>query len=111
MSRIEGHDSRTADKFVVRMKPGQRERLHARAQADNRSMNDAAVTAIDRYLDQGVAFDELLRIIERAIKPQAGAFVTIRRDYLAELALAASAKLSSASEPMVAAAAVLHVQE
>lgn len=85
MARIAGHDSRTADKFVVRTKPEQRERLKARAQAENRSMNDAVVTAIDRYLDQGEAFDELLRIVQQAIQPQTGAFVTIHRSYLQQL--------------------------
>lgn len=111
MARFEGHDSRTADKFVVRTKPEQRERLKARAQAENRSMNDAVVTAIDRYLDHGEAFDELLRIVNQAIQPQGGAFVTIHRSYLQDL-VRAVIKLDEENEHqgrefMVAALAVL----
>lgn len=85
MARFEGHDSRTADKFVVRLKPSQRDKVKARAQADNRSMNDTMVDAIDRYLDQGEAFDELMRIVNQAIQPQTGEFVTIHRSYLQQL--------------------------
>ena len=107
MARFEGHDSRTADKFVVRTKPEQRERLKARAQADNRSMNDAVVTAIDRYLDQGDAFDELLRIVNQAIQPQGGAFVTIKREYLRTLVLANNGDVPSDDPAMVAAISIL----
>lgn len=111
MSQAQEHDSRTADKFVVRMKPGQRERLKDRAQADNQSMNDAMVTALDKHLDQGEAFDELLRIVKQSLQPQGGAFVTIRRDYLRDLVRAVmdadEEGLTQHSESMVAALAVL----
>lgn len=107
MARFEGHDSRTADKFVMRMKPEQRERLKVRAQAENRSMNDTAVTALDRYLDQGEAFDELLRIVNQAIQPQTGAFVTIKRDYLRTLVLANNGDVPGDDPAMVAAIAIL----
>lgn len=103
--------NRNADKFVVRLKPGQRDRVKARAKTDNQAMNDVVLTALDKHLDQGEAFDELLRIVQRAIQPTGGSFVSIRRDYLSALVNAAGAKLASTSEPMVAAAAVLHVPE
>lgn len=103
------NDTRNADKFVVRMKPGQRERTKARAKADSQAMNDVVVSALDRYLDQGERFDRLLDLVDRATKPQGGAFVTIRREYLQ--ALVNSSVLMKDAEPMIAAAAVLHVPE
>ena len=108
MSKIPEHDSRLADKFVIRMKPGQRDRLKVRAQAENQSMNDAAVTAIDKHLDHGEAFDELLRIVRQSLKPQGGAFVSIRRDYLQAMAREMIQEgLDEKSEHMAAALAVL----
>lgn len=107
MARFEGHDSRTADKFVVRLKQGLRERLKARAQKDNQAMNEAHNTALERYLEQGEAFDELLRIINQNIQPQGGAFVTIRRDYLRDLILANRGDLPNGAPAMVAAIAIL----
>lgn len=107
MVRIEGHDSRTAEKFVVRTKPGLRDRLKERAQKDNQAMNEAANTALERYLEQGQAFDELLRIVNQAVQPQTGAFVTIKREYLRELVLANRGDLPNANPAMVAAMAIL----
>lgn len=111
MSQAQEHDSRTADKFVVRMKPGQSERLKDRAQADNQSMNDAVVTALDKHLDQGEAFDELLRIVKQSLQPQGGTFVTIKRTYLQQLVKAVIAldeeNEHQGREFMVAALAVL----
>lgn len=107
MTKIKDHDSRLADKFVIRMKPGQRDRLKIRAQADNQSMNDAVMTAIDKHLDHGEAFDELLRILQQAAKPQSGAFVSIRRDYLRSLVLANNGDLPSDDPAVVAAIAIL----
>lgn len=109
--RHEGQSSRTADKFVVRLKQGLRERLKERAQKDNQAMNEAHNTALERYLDQGEAFDELLRIVNQAIQPQGGAFVTIHRSYLQDL-VRAVIKLDEENEHqgrefMVAALAVL----
>lgn len=110
-TKHEGQDSRTADKFVVRLKPSQRDKVKARAQADNRSMNDTMVDAIDRYLEQGEAFDELLRIVQQATQPQAGAFVTIHRSYLQQLVKAViemdEDNATQGREFMVAALAVL----
>lgn len=111
MDKKPNYDSRTADKFVVRLATGQRDRLKARAKADHQSMNDAVLTAIDKHLDQGAAFDELLRILQKAIQPQGGAFVSIRRDYLQQLLRAVmdadEEGLAQHSEAMIAALAVL----
>lgn len=52
--------SRTAPKFVVRLREGQRERIIERAAAEHRAMNDICTRAIDRYLDQQEAFDQVL---------------------------------------------------
>jgi hypothetical protein len=60
-------NSRSADKFVVRLKPGMRDQLKARAKSDNQSMNAAAVTAIEKYLAQGKAIDALLAVLEREV--------------------------------------------
>lgn len=111
MDKKPDYDSRTADKFVIRLAAGQRDRLKARAKADHQSMNDAMLTAIDKHLDQGAAFDELLRIVQQAIQPQGGAFVSIRRDYLQQLAhqiiQADEDGAAQRSDAMVAALAVL----
>lgn len=66
------HDPRSSDKFVVRMKEGQRDRVKARAKADNQSMNDTVISALDRYLDQGDRFDKLLELVEKALTKESG---------------------------------------
>lgn len=45
------YDSRTADKFVVRLPEGLRDKVDAAAAADDRSMNSIIVQAIKQYLD------------------------------------------------------------
>ncbi|WP_028698178.1 MULTISPECIES: CopG family ribbon-helix-helix protein [Pseudomonas putida group] len=45
------YDSRTADKFVVRLPDGMRDQVNAAATADDRSMNSLIVKAIREYLD------------------------------------------------------------
>lgn len=45
------YDSRTADKFVVRLPDGMRVQVAAAANADDRSMNSLIVKAIREYLD------------------------------------------------------------
>ena len=56
-------DSRAADKFVVRLKPNMRAQVKARAKADNQTMNDCVVTAVEKHLTQGAAFDALLALV------------------------------------------------
>jgi hypothetical protein len=99
------YDSRSADKFVVRLKGDMRNELKGRAKADNQTMNEAAVTAIEKYLAQGKAFDALLQIVERAINPCGGAFVTIKREHLQ--ALVDNTKLAGTSPTLAAAAIAL----
>ena len=45
------YDSRTADKFVVRLPDGLRAHIEAAANADDRSMNSVFVKAVRQYLD------------------------------------------------------------
>lgn len=45
------YDSRTADKFVVRLPDGLRADIEAAANADDRSMNSVFVKAVRQYLD------------------------------------------------------------
>lgn len=54
------NNSRSAEKFVVRLREGQRARIMERAQAEHRAMNDVVTKAIDRYLDQQEVFDQVL---------------------------------------------------
>lgn len=45
------YDSRTADKFVVRLPDGLRADIEAAATADDRSMNSVFIQAVRQYLD------------------------------------------------------------
>lgn len=45
------YDSRTADKFVVRLPDGLRADIEAAANASDRSMNSVFVQAVRQYLD------------------------------------------------------------
>ena len=45
------YDSRTADKFVVRLPQGLRDQIDATAITDDRSMNSVIVQAVKQYLD------------------------------------------------------------
>lgn len=56
----EPYNSRNAPKFMVRLRDGQRQRITDRALAEHRAMNDVITIAIDRYLDQQDAFDQVL---------------------------------------------------
>lgn len=105
------NNTRNADKFVVRMKPGQRDRVKDRAQADNQAMNDVVVSALDRYLDQGERFDKLLALMDGATKPQGVEFVSIKRSTLWALVDAASGRLPASASQMIEAAAALHIPE
>jgi hypothetical protein len=55
--------NRNDEKFVVRLKPGQREQVKARAKAEHRAMNDVVIVALARYLEQGDEFDRLLALL------------------------------------------------
>lgn len=45
------HNSRDADKFVVRLPDGMRDQVAIAAEADDRSMNSLMITALREYLD------------------------------------------------------------
>lgn len=83
---------RNSEKFVVRLKPGQREQVKARAKAEHRTMNDVVIVALDRYMEQGNRFDVLLGVLEKAAIPK-GKLVTVNRSDL--LGLIGESGLSS----------------
>lgn len=70
MPKTQAKNSRTADKFVVRMLDGQRDRLAAAAESESRAMNDVAICALDAYLDGQVRQKALLDALERELNHQ-----------------------------------------
>ena len=66
------YDSRTADKFVVRLPDGLRAEIEAVAQADDRSMNSVFVKATRQYLDgqnrQQILLDTLANTVTTPIR-------------------------------------------
>ncbi|RNF67743.1 Arc family DNA-binding protein [Pseudomonas putida] len=60
------YDSRSADKFVVRLPDGMRDLVAAAADADDRSMNSLIVTAIRNELDGRARANALLDALTRA---------------------------------------------
>ena len=60
------YDSRTADKFVVRLPDGLRADIEAAATADDRSMNSVFIQAVRQYLDKQNRQDLLLDSLARA---------------------------------------------
>jgi len=66
------YDSRTADKFVVRLPDGLRSAIEAAAQADDRSMNSVFVKATRQYLDgqnrQQILLDTLANTVTTPIR-------------------------------------------
>ncbi|WP_081782141.1 Arc family DNA-binding protein [Pseudomonas sp. CHM02] len=67
------YDSRTADKFVVRLPDGLRSAIEAAAQADDRSMNSVFVKATRQYLDsqhqQQILLNALAKTVTTPIRP------------------------------------------
>lgn len=61
------YDSRTADKFVVRLPDGLRGEIEAAANASDRSMNSVFIQAVRQYLDgqnrQQILLDALAKIV------------------------------------------------
>ena len=70
------YSSRTADKFVVRLPDGMREKVKARGKVDSRSMNAVVIQALARYLDGPVvvtsstAMDDLVNAVLERIHGQ-----------------------------------------
>lgn len=56
------NDSRTADKFVVRLPDGLRERISEKAKANHRSMNNEIVARIDGSLDLERKYEEMRQL-------------------------------------------------
>lgn len=71
------YDSRTADKFVVRLPDGLRAAIEAAANADDRSMNSVFVKATRQYLDgqhqQKILLDVLAKTVTTPIQPYVNA--------------------------------------
>lgn len=61
------YDSRTADKFVVRLPQGLRDKVDAAAVADDRSMNSIIVQAVKQYLDTQNRQELLLTALASAV--------------------------------------------
>ncbi len=66
------YDSRTADKFVVRLPDGLRADIEAAAHASDRSMNSVFVQAVRQYLDgqnrQQILLDALANTVTTPIR-------------------------------------------
>lgn len=63
------YDSRTADKFVVRLPAGLRADIEAAANAADRSMNSVFVQAVRQYLDGQNSQTLLLDALASAVTP------------------------------------------
>lgn len=61
------YDSRTADKFVVRLPEGLRDQIDAAAITDDRSMNSVIVQAVKQYLDAQNRQELLLNALASAV--------------------------------------------
>ena len=55
MSHINGNQSRNADKFVIRMPDGMRDRIATIAEGNRRSMNSEIVGYLERMIDDASA--------------------------------------------------------
>lgn len=60
------YDSRSADKFVVRLPDGMRDQVAAAADADDRSMNSLIVIAIREHLGRSKRANALLDALTQA---------------------------------------------
>jgi hypothetical protein len=60
------HDSRTADKFVVRLPDGMRDQVAATAAAEDRSMNSVMIVALREYLEGRARANALLDALTQA---------------------------------------------
>ena len=62
------YDSRTADKFVIRLPEGMREEIAERAKANGRSMNSEMVMMMRNQLDGGLGLEQQ-RIVAPLLQP------------------------------------------
>lgn len=70
------YDSRTADKFVVRLPDGLRANIEAAANTADRSMNSVFVQAVRQYLDGQNRQALLLDALANAVAPLPSAMST-----------------------------------
>lgn len=63
-------DSRTADKFVLRLEDGQRTRVEGRAKQQRQSMNSWIIEAIAEKLERAQRQELLLDALEKALSGQ-----------------------------------------
>lgn len=56
------YDSRTADKFVLRLPEGLRDRINQAAESNHRSMNGEMVARIDGSLDLERKYEEMRQL-------------------------------------------------
>lgn len=68
--RTTSKNSRDAEKFVARLRDGQRDRIQAMAVATHRSMNDVMCYAVDLVLDGEDRQKALLDALERELAHQ-----------------------------------------
>jgi len=59
---VSSYDSRTADKFVVRLPDGLRERINEASELNHRSMNGEIVARISGSLDLERKYDEVRQL-------------------------------------------------
>ena len=84
------YDSRTADKFVVRLPDGLRADIEAAANADDRSMNSVFVKAVRQYLDGQSRQQILLDVLASTVATPFRGIVPGRFDTRVPAALADS---------------------
>lgn len=63
------YSSRTADKFVVRLPDGMREKIAAVARDHHRSMNSEIIARLDRSLNDPSQADEDINMIDLPVDP------------------------------------------
>lgn len=76
------YNSRTADKFVVRLPDGMRERLASVARDHHRSMNSEIISRLERSLNDPTQAEEDINMIDLPVDPWTpieGMMVTFRK--------------------------------
>ena len=76
------YSSRTADKFVVRLPDGMRERIAEVARDHHRSMNSEIIARLERSLNDPIQVEEDINTIDLPVEPWTpviGMLVTFRK--------------------------------
>lgn len=74
------YDSRTADKFVIRLPEGMREEIAERAKANGRSMNSEMVMMMRNQLDGGASLGDVANNLIDVVHFELGERTQERRD-------------------------------